>query len=108
MGILELIQQKAFLGREFLTWLWFRAEGDPVFVGERASAAIQNSADGCTRQPDSTLSFESIAQQHVSVDPCTVQVDWRSGLGPGKVERVVESELSCGHAGELGVGDRDP
>ncbi|MCH8333750.1 hypothetical protein IIC65_07440 [Candidatus Sumerlaeota bacterium] len=31
MGILELIQQKAFLGREFLTWLWFRAEGDPVF-----------------------------------------------------------------------------
>lgn len=28
MGVLELIQQKAFLGREFLTWLWFRAEID--------------------------------------------------------------------------------
>lgn len=31
MGLAELIQQKAFLGREFLTWLWFRAEIDPVF-----------------------------------------------------------------------------
>lgn len=28
MGVLELIQQKAFLGREFLTWLWFRSERD--------------------------------------------------------------------------------
>jgi hypothetical protein len=28
MGVLELIQQKAFLGKEFLTWLWFRAERD--------------------------------------------------------------------------------
>ncbi len=28
MGVLELIQQKSFLGREFLTWLWFRAERD--------------------------------------------------------------------------------
>ena len=26
MGVLELIQQKAFLGKEFLTWLWFRSE----------------------------------------------------------------------------------
>lgn len=28
MGVLELIQQKSFLGREFLTWLWFRSERD--------------------------------------------------------------------------------
>ncbi|HOE97379.1 MAG TPA: hypothetical protein PK847_12430 [Candidatus Sumerlaeota bacterium] len=26
MGVLELIQQKAFLGKEFLTWLWFKSE----------------------------------------------------------------------------------
>ena len=26
MGVLELIQQKAFIGPEFLTWLWFRSE----------------------------------------------------------------------------------
>ena len=41
MGMLELIQQKAFLGKEFLTWLWHRAErhgrvdcpgGDPVEI----------------------------------------------------------------------------
>lgn len=31
MGMVELIQQKAFLGKEFMTWLWFRAETDPVF-----------------------------------------------------------------------------
>lgn len=30
MGLPELIQQKAFLGKEFLTWLWRRAEEDPV------------------------------------------------------------------------------
>ncbi len=30
MGTLELIQQKSFLGREFLIWLWYRAETDPV------------------------------------------------------------------------------
>lgn len=30
MGAIELIQQKAFIGREFLTWLWFRSETDPV------------------------------------------------------------------------------
>ncbi len=28
MGVLELIQQKAFIGKEFLTWLWFKAEMD--------------------------------------------------------------------------------
>jgi hypothetical protein len=28
MGMVELIQQKAFLGKEFLTWLWFRSERD--------------------------------------------------------------------------------
>lgn len=28
MGVLELIQQKSFMGKEFLTWLWFRAERD--------------------------------------------------------------------------------
>jgi hypothetical protein len=28
MGVLELIQQKAFIGAEFLTWLWFRSERD--------------------------------------------------------------------------------
>ena len=28
MGVLELIQQKAFIGKEFLTWLWFRSERD--------------------------------------------------------------------------------
>jgi len=26
MGVLELIQQKAFIGAEFLTWLWFKSE----------------------------------------------------------------------------------
>jgi recombination associated protein RdgC len=30
MGAIELIQQKAFLGKEFLTWLWFRSETEPV------------------------------------------------------------------------------
>jgi hypothetical protein len=30
MGVLELIQQKAFIGKEFLTWLWYRAETDPA------------------------------------------------------------------------------
>jgi hypothetical protein len=28
MGVLELIQQKSFIGKEFLTWLWFRSERD--------------------------------------------------------------------------------
>ena len=31
MGILELVQQKAFLGKEFLTWIWYRAETAPKF-----------------------------------------------------------------------------
>lgn len=31
MGVLELIQQKAFVGKEFLTWLWYRAETNPAF-----------------------------------------------------------------------------
>lgn len=30
MGVAELVQQKAFLGKEFLTWLWYRSETDPV------------------------------------------------------------------------------
>lgn len=30
MGVAELVTQKAFLGKEFLTWLWFRSEVDPV------------------------------------------------------------------------------
>jgi hypothetical protein len=40
MGLVELIQQKAFVGREFLTWLWFRAERDgKVDVGEEHGPA---------------------------------------------------------------------
>jgi hypothetical protein len=35
MGVLELIQQKAFIGKEFLTWLWYRAENDPAFDLEK-------------------------------------------------------------------------
>lgn len=31
MGLLELIQQKSFIGKEFLSWLWYRAETDPLF-----------------------------------------------------------------------------
>jgi len=29
MGVLELIQQKSFLGKEFVTWLWYRSEENP-------------------------------------------------------------------------------
>lgn len=38
MGAIELIQQKAFVGKEFLTWLWFLSETDPVIdlSGNRA------------------------------------------------------------------------
>lgn len=28
MALIDMIQQKAFLGAEFATWLWFRSEGD--------------------------------------------------------------------------------
>lgn len=28
MGVLELIQQKSFIGLEFLTWLWFRTDAE--------------------------------------------------------------------------------
>ena len=35
--MVELIQQKAFLGKEFLTWLWFRSERD----GARGCAPCQ-------------------------------------------------------------------
>ena len=36
MGVLELIQQKSFLGKEFLTWLWFRSERDGTVEPARA------------------------------------------------------------------------
>lgn len=31
MGVLEMVQAKSFLGKEFLTWLWFRSELNPTF-----------------------------------------------------------------------------
>lgn len=35
MGLLESIEQTAFLGEEFLTWLWFRSETAPkIGLGE--------------------------------------------------------------------------
>ncbi len=40
MGVLELIQQKAFLGREFMTWLWFRAERDGMVQGRPQEPAV--------------------------------------------------------------------
>jgi hypothetical protein len=36
MGVLELIQQKAFLGKEFLTWLWYCAESHGKVEPDRA------------------------------------------------------------------------
>lgn len=44
MGLAELIQQKAFLGKEFLTWLWYRAEHEPAFEltrGRRVEVEIE-------------------------------------------------------------------
>ena len=38
MGIVELIQQKAFLGKEFLTWMWFRSEAGKKIVPAGAEA----------------------------------------------------------------------
>ncbi len=36
MGVLELIQQKSFIGPEFLTWLWYQAERHgKIIVGEQ-------------------------------------------------------------------------
>ena len=37
MSVLELIQQKAFLGKEFLTWMWYKAEtGGQVRAGRNS------------------------------------------------------------------------
>ena len=42
MGLLELIQQKSFLGKEFLTWLWFRGERDgDVRIGKGAPVTVE-------------------------------------------------------------------
>ncbi len=42
MGVLELIQQKSFLGREFLTWLWWRAECNKrITCGDDASFEVE-------------------------------------------------------------------
>lgn len=38
MGVYELIQQKAFLGKEFMTWLWFRAERDKKVENARVGS----------------------------------------------------------------------
>ena len=37
MALLDLIEQKSFLGPEFLTWLWHRSEttGGPIDLGEK-------------------------------------------------------------------------
>lgn len=40
MGVLELIQQKAFVGKEFLTWLWFRSERDAEVPGAQGAKPI--------------------------------------------------------------------
>lgn len=39
MGIAELLQQKSFLGKEFLTWLWYRSETDPHMERKGSPAA---------------------------------------------------------------------
>lgn len=42
MGMLELVQQKAFLGREFLTWLWFRSDVEPrIQLGDSRSVEVE-------------------------------------------------------------------
>lgn len=42
MGVLELIQQKAFLGNEFLTWVWFRAEtAATIDLGQGRSVEVE-------------------------------------------------------------------
>lgn len=42
MGMLELIQQKAFIGKEFLTWLWYHAErGGKVTPARQGAVQIE-------------------------------------------------------------------
>ena len=42
MGLLESIEQTAFLGEEFLTWLWYRSEtADSLDLGALGSIAVE-------------------------------------------------------------------
>ena len=43
MGVLELIQQKAFLGTEFLTWLWARSqmEQGAIDLGDEDAVEVE-------------------------------------------------------------------
>lgn len=43
MGVLELIQQKEFLGTEFLTWLWARSqmEQGPIELGDEDPVEVE-------------------------------------------------------------------
>jgi hypothetical protein len=42
MGLFESIEQTAFLGEEYLTWLWFRGETDPeIDLGKLGKIAVE-------------------------------------------------------------------
>ncbi|MBD3398670.1 hypothetical protein GF413_06395 [Candidatus Micrarchaeota archaeon] len=41
MDFLDILNQKAFLGREFLTWLWFRSIRDGGAIGTRSGKTIE-------------------------------------------------------------------
>jgi len=42
MGLLESIERTVFLGEEFLTWLWYRAETEPrIELGQLGAVAVE-------------------------------------------------------------------
>ena len=59
MDLVDLIQEKRFLGQEFLAWLWFKSEerGGPVDIpGIRINV----------NYTDRLISIDSIIPNHVS------------------------------------------
>ena len=118
MGVLELIQQKSFLGKEFLTWLWFRAERGPRFelkggrfceiemmapivlsaqYGDARSSALRGDSPATSPEARTAL-LEGKKLERARIKIACEGVEWIAGLDG---EKLSIAGLNMPRAGQL-------
>ena len=123
MGVLELIQQKSFLGKEFLTWLWFRSERGPNFelkngrmaevelmapivlsaqYGDARSSALRGDSPATSPEARTAL-LEGKKLERARIKIACEGVEWIAGLDG---EKLSIAGLNMPRAGQLPVEEQ--
>lgn len=94
MALLEMIEQKAFLGQEFATWLWFHSEQEEGGITLPDKREVEVDV-----LKDITLASEAgeALASALKGDAPSLAPEAATALQTGKIVKKMRIRLACGH-----------